>query len=119
MPLSIVFQNGGRIMKTLTKAFNAISVRKGEIFRIDLDANPTTGYLWDVRLTAGKASLVSQNYSASAQADSLVIGGGGVESFVYKAEEAGTIEFKAEYRRPWEDSTLPAHKKSTFTVKVS
>jgi inhibitor of cysteine peptidase len=95
-------------MKTLTKAFNTATVRKGETFRIDLDANPTTGYLWDVRLAAGKASLVSQEYKSAAPADSMVIGGGGVESFVFKAEETGTVELVAEYRRPWEKGTTPA-----------
>ena len=47
-------------MKTLTKAFNTATVEKGETFRIELDANATTGYLWDVQLKAGAASLVSR-----------------------------------------------------------
>ncbi len=47
-------------MQRLSKAFNELTVKKGEVFAIDLDANATTGYLWDMRLTAGKASLVSR-----------------------------------------------------------
>lgn len=95
-------------MKTLSKSFNTATVQKGETFKIELDANPSTGYLWDVRLKAGKASLVSQNYTSDAPAGSMVIGGGGVESFVFKAEEAGTVELVAEYSRPWEKGTKPA-----------
>ena len=95
-------------MKTLSKSFNTATVQKGETFKIELDANPTTGYLWDVRLKAGKASLLSQGYTADAPAGSVVIGGGGVESFVFKAEEAGTVELVAEYSRPWEKSAKPA-----------
>lgn len=95
-------------MKTLSKSFNAVTVQKGETFKIELDANPSTGYLWDVQLKAGKASLVSQNYTPDAPAGSMVIGGGGVESFVFKAEEAGKVELVAEYSRPWEKGTKPA-----------
>jgi inhibitor of cysteine peptidase len=103
-------------MKTLTKAFNSTTVQKGDLFKIELDANPTTGYLWDMKLKAGKAQLVSEEYTSSAPAGSMVIGGGGVTSFVFKAEEAGEIELVAEYTRPWEKNAKPAasHK---FSVK--
>ena len=95
-------------MTRLTKAFNTATVNKGETFTIELDANPTTGYLWDMRLKAGKATLISQQYTSSAPAGSLVIGGGGVETFVFRAEETGTIELQAEYSRPWEKNAKPA-----------
>jgi len=95
-------------MTRLTKSFNTATVRKGDTFTVELEANPTTGYLWDMRLKAGKATLVSQTYASSAPEGSLVIGGGGVETFVFRAEETGQIELEAEYSRPWERSPKPA-----------
>lgn len=95
-------------MTRLSKAFNTATVRKGDTFTVELDANPTTGYLWDMRLKAGKATLVSQEYTASAPAGSMAIGGGGVETFVFRAEEAGEIELEAAYSRPWEKNAKPA-----------
>lgn len=104
-------------MKTLTKAFNIATVRKGETFRIDLDANPSTGYLWGVWLASGKASLVSREYTPAAPAGALVVGGGGVESFIFKVEDTGVVEVVAEYRRPWEKAT-PAAETNRFRIKV-
>jgi inhibitor of cysteine peptidase len=98
----------GQPMTRLTKSFNTATVRKGETFTVELEANPTTGYLWDMRLKAGKATLVSQKYTPAAPAGSLVIGGGGVETFVFRAEETGQIELEAEYSRPWEKNAKPA-----------
>lgn len=95
-------------MTRLTKSFNTASVRKGETFTVELEANPTTGYLWDMRLKAGKATLVSQEYTSSESADSMVIGGGGMETFVFRAEEEGTIELQAVYSCPWEKNGKPA-----------
>lgn len=105
-------------MQRLSKTFNEITVKKGDVFAIDLDANATTGYLWDMRLTAGKASLVSQNYTSEAPAGALVMGGGGVESFTYKAEQTGTVELIAEYRRPWESPQQPAADTRKFKITV-
>ena len=95
-------------MTRLTKAFNTATVRKGETFRVELEANPTTGYLWDMRLKAGKATLVSQEYTSGAPPGSLVIGSGGVETFVFRAEETGQIQLEAEYSRPWEKNAKSA-----------
>ena len=107
-PLTIFVPERPAPMTRMTKAFNTATVRKGETFTVELDANPTTGYLWDMRLKAGKATLVSQEYTSSAPAGSMVIGGGGVETFVFRAEETGRIELEAEYTRPWEKNAKPA-----------
>ena len=103
-------------MKKLTEEFNKASVAKGEHFAIMLDSNPSTGYGWDVQLKAGKASLVAEDYISDAKPGSMVYGGGGKEVFVFKAEEAGTIEIEAQYKRSWENK--PPLKSQGFSVTV-
>lgn len=104
-------------MKTLTKAFNTATVEKGETFRIELDANATTGYLWDVQLKAGAASLVSREYKTQKTPGEFVCGAAGIEEYVFKAEKSGTIELEAHYARPWEKGAKPADSRS-FRIDV-
>jgi len=103
-------------MKKLTEEFNKVSVAKGEYFAIELKSNPSTGYGWDVQLKAGKASLVMKDYISDAQPGSMLVGGGGKQVFVYKAEEAGAIEIEAGYKRSWE--TTPPLKSKSFSITV-
>jgi inhibitor of cysteine peptidase len=101
-------------MKKLTEAFNKAVVVKGEIFAIELDSNGSTGYSWDLKLKAGKATFLRQDYFSDAPPDSMTFGGGGKSVYVYKAEEAGVIEITAEYKRVWEKN--PPLKSLNFKV---
>ena len=58
--------------------------------------------------TMGNSNREMPNDAHSAPAGSMVIGGGGVETFVFRAEETGRIELEAEYTRPWEKNAKPA-----------
>ncbi|MDE2337550.1 MAG: protease inhibitor I42 family protein [Alphaproteobacteria bacterium] len=102
-------------MKKLTGQFNTATVKKGETFAIELGSNPSTGYSWDVQLKAGKASLVKTDYKPDSK-DPMIIGGGGKEIYVFKAEETGTVDIEAVYRRPWDKSS--AGKPLRFGVTV-
>jgi inhibitor of cysteine peptidase len=103
-------------MKKLTEEFNKVSVVKGEHFAIELPSNLTTGYGWDVQLKAGKASLIMKDYVTDAKPGSMLVGGGGKEVFVYKAEETGVIDIEAQYKRDWENK--PPAKVRNFSVTV-
>ena len=104
-------------MQKLTEKFNAISVKKGETFVVELESNGSTGYSWDLQLIAGKARLLKKVYNSSVNGGPMLVGSGGRESFIFKAEEAGIIELKAEYRRPWKKNNPPAAS-HTFQIKV-
>ncbi len=103
-------------MKTLTEQFNTATVKKGEIFAIELPSNPTTGHWWDVQLKAGKAVLTRRDYKSDSD-DPREIGGGGKEVFLFKAKETGTIEIEAVYRRPWDPSSDGKPLKFGVTVR--
>lgn len=103
-------------MKRLTEQFNAIAVKKGEMFMLDLEGNPSTGYLWDVKVTAGDASAVSRE-TLPLNANPMVIGGGAVERTIFRANADGIVEIEANWRRPWEATAAPA-KSCKFKVTV-
>ncbi|MBW7911620.1 MAG: protease inhibitor I42 family protein [Alphaproteobacteria bacterium] len=107
-------------MKTLTKAFNTATVEKGERFRIELEADSTTGYLWDIRLKAGAASLVSQQYKRQEEPGEFVCGGQAIEELVYQAgQQSGqTIEIEATYSRPFVPND-PTADKRLFRITVA
>ena len=106
-------------MKKLTEEFNVVSVKKGEVFEVELESNPTTGFIWDVAPTRGRATFLCQSFEGCAVPPAggvPLIGTGGIQRFLFRAEETGTIEMKAEYSRKWEKR--PPLKSCTFQVKV-
>lgn len=100
-------------MQKLSAHFNDISVRKGEIFAIELEGIPSAGYIWSLLLTAGKASLLGEEYIAP---PAPLVGGSVKQVFTFKAEETGTIRIAGEYKRPWE--AAPPLKTQNFSITV-
>lgn len=98
----------------LTETFNSISVRKGELFTLELPTNASTGYSWQIDVVAGKAQLLTQDYVDLPPAG--MVGGGCTQRLLYRADEAGEIEIRADYRRPWENT--PPAKSHTFKISV-
>jgi inhibitor of cysteine peptidase len=103
-------------MKKLTATFNEIAVKKGDYFLIELEGNPSTGYLWQFNVTAGKASAV-HNDMVPFDRNPMVIGGGGMERTVMQAEEAGTIEIEAQLVRPWDKTSVARQHRFKITVE--
>lgn len=102
-------------MKTLTETFNSISVKKGEFFLVELAANHSTGYSWEMEVAAGDAKLVSTVYIPD-DSKGNTCGGGGTARWLYMAQEDGLIEINAEYKRPWEKK--PPAKAVRFQARV-
>lgn len=84
-----------------TAADNGKTVQEplGETFGIRLQANPSTGYSWNLTLTMG-LSLAGDEYIASPTAEGRV-GAGGTRSYILVTTAKGAQLAKAEYRRPW------------------
>lgn len=105
-------------MKKLTEQFNTIAVKKGEIFAIELDASAADGgYLWDTKVSSGKATILSQE-TVFENRDPMAFGGGGLKRIFLRADEAGQIEIEAKLRRPWEHSQPPI-RQANFKVSAS
>jgi len=93
---------------------NQIDVQKGQTITIKLEANPTTGYTWEVVESEG--AILRQVGETEYEAESDLIGAGGVQTLLFEAVEAGEIELRLVYHRPWETDVEPLE---TFSVQVT
>jgi inhibitor of cysteine peptidase len=78
----------------------------GQYLEVSLGANPTTGYAWQfdaqsiaVLTQQGDPLYVPDN---TGTAEQPVTGGGGVETWKFKAVQVGTGTLRLDYRRSWE-----------------
>jgi len=93
---------------------NEITLNKGQTLTIKLEANPTTGYTWEVVESEG--AILRQVGETEYEAESDLIGAGGVQTLRFEAVEAGEIELRLVYHRPWETDVEPLE---TFSVQVT
>jgi inhibitor of cysteine peptidase len=91
-----------------------INVQKGQMLTITLEANPTTGYNWEVLHTEG--AIVRQVGETEFQADSELLGAAGAQTLRFEAVAAGQTELRLVYRRSWETGVEPLE---TFTIQVT
>lgn len=94
-------------------------VRNGEVFKIELKSNPTTGYHW-VMENSAEVNLVdslSDIYTQDEKSNENVVGSGGTQTFQFKATRKGIDTLSFIYVRPWEVGAVPADKAS-FIVEV-
>jgi inhibitor of cysteine peptidase len=88
----------------------------GKTFTIALDANATTGYSWSQTIgDTTVVTFVSNEYAAETR-DPQVVGGGGTDTFAFKAVGKGTTTITLNYARPWE--SVPPVQTRTITVTV-
>ncbi|MCG2766855.1 MAG: protease inhibitor I42 family protein [Anaerolineae bacterium] len=90
-----------------------VEMKAGQVLVISLESNPTTGYAWEV--VNFEEGVLEQAGEPEFKADSKLVGAGGVQTFRFKAAEAGEIELKLLHHRSWEEDVEPL---DTFTVQV-
>lgn len=80
-----------------------ISLKLGEVLNLSLKSNPTTGYMWNASFNS---SLIEQvNYGYDPDSPEL-IGGGGIETFTFKAVGVGETDLVMRYKRSWEPESV-------------
>jgi inhibitor of cysteine peptidase len=94
----------------------AIAVTAGDDFKIVLDANPSTGYHWELDEDTGPDTIefVSREYVAD---EPVAPGSGGAEIWTFKALSPGDVQITLGYYPPSNEPTDP-QQIQTFTVKV-
>jgi len=92
-----------------------ITTKVGETFTITLDANPTTGYKWQLsdNLTESIVKLVKSEYVAP---ETDMVGAGGKEVWTFKGVKPGETTINLEYVRPWETGVEPVEKENYRVV---
>jgi len=100
----------------LTAADNGseIELEKGDVLVITLEANPTTGYTWDVVKPLDE-QVMRQVGKIEFKPESDLIGAGGVQVIQFKIVNAGRVALKLVYHRPWETDVEPP---KSFAVQV-
>jgi sulfatase modifying factor 1 len=84
-----------------------ILVAVGEEFTVELASNPSTGYSW--ALAGALPSWLEQVGMTYVPTNPGMIGGGGTESWTFRATAAGSGTLMFQYLRPWEGIPIQTH----------
>jgi len=99
-----------------------INVTVGEDFTIDLDANPTTGYHWDLLQIEQQDCIVEQagepEYVPDTH-DEGMVGVGGTETWYFHSNTEGDAVIEFGYFAPGADSTDAPGRVANFKVIVT
>jgi predicted secreted protein/putative hemolysin len=96
---------GAKMMVTFTQADNNTTkqVATGSQFAVQLASNPTTGYDWNATVSQGLL-VTGSSYQQNANPGNMV-GVGGNQMWIVKADAAGKQTFSAIYKQPWMPTT--------------
>jgi inhibitor of cysteine peptidase len=106
--------------QTLTGADNgeSITMAVGDILKIELNSNPSTGYSWHIAANTDDVLAPVGEPQFSLGGATPMPGAGGTETFTFKAVAAGESTLTLIYNRPWETNVTPTPN-DTFTVTVT
>jgi predicted secreted protein len=104
--------------KTLTESNNGenINLKVNDVIAIKLESNATTGYQWNLsnETDSNIITLISSDYTV-ANAEETLVGGGGYETFNFKAKSKGSTAIILTYNRSWEKGEEPA---KTYRINI-
>lgn len=84
-----------------------LSLHTGQMLIVSLPSNPATGYRWHLReVSSDQLKSLGPEVFSSAKND--LIGGDGISTWRFQAEQAGTGRLYLTYQRPWETDDEPA-----------
>ena len=94
----------------------SIETRVGQDISIELEANATTGYQWELATPLDEKilRLVKSEYLPDKTG---LVGSGGKQTWVLKALQQGKTPVSFKYSRPWEKNIPPAREES-FSIVV-
>jgi inhibitor of cysteine peptidase len=88
--------------RTYDKNNHEIKTKVGEIFSIELESNPTTGYKWEESFDKKKVKLIDKNFDLPSSA----FGAAGKEIFTFEALSEGISTIQLDYKRAWESESI-------------
>jgi len=95
---------------------NLISLTVGRVTTIEIAANHTTGYSWQLAEPLNE-KVLKVEYWYYKQPNTKMLGAGGTEVWTFRAMGEGKTNLKFEYVRPWEKN-VPAIKIKEYLVEV-
>jgi inhibitor of cysteine peptidase len=68
---------------------------------IELPANPTTGYRWQVEYDKDYLDFLGEDYRTGQKPGDRRVGVGGISRFTFRALKAGQTKVSLKYQQPW------------------
>jgi predicted secreted protein len=104
---SSYIKTGTADIRTFTESDNgkSITLTKGQVIKVQLNENPTTGYRWEPTVSSG-IQVTDDTYVTSA---SRRMGAGGIHTWTLKITGSGDQHFNAEYKRSWESGSADSY----------
>lgn len=93
-----------------------ITLGENDEFQVVLEANPSTGYQWEIDPDASDTGVVAQVGEAAFESESDMPGSGGKQTFTFKATGDGSALLRLRYWRSFEPDATPLR---TFDVSVT
>ncbi len=84
-----------------------VSIESGERFEVRLESNPSTGFSWQLDVTAIEGVIELTASSLEEPADAAIVGAAGTEVFEFEAIAHGAGVLRLEYLRPTDDPPIP------------
>lgn len=104
----------GKVQLTAADNGSTVELKSDQVMSITLDANPTTGYTWEV-VEPLDEQIMRQVGEIEFIPESDAIGAGGVQIIRFEIVNAGQTSLKLVYHRPWETDVEPL---KTFFIQV-
>jgi inhibitor of cysteine peptidase len=109
----------GTVEVTAKNQGQTVRAEVGNLIRITLEANPSTGYNWELRdFDYGVAEFHSSDLVARDNAGNVLFGAPGDTVITLQAVQPGTQNITLVYRRQWEPPDQVAET-FTFTLEVA
>ena len=94
---------------------------RGELLRIELPGNPSTGYVWAVDGDLPPQLAVEDGLPGApaqvSRSDSPVVGAPQMQWLYFRAVQRGSAELRLRWHRPWEADAAPA-RTARYTITV-
>jgi len=92
-----------------------IELSEGQVLVVRLEANPSTGYGWQVA-EPGQEGILRQTGVIQFEPDSELLGAPGTQILRFEGKRDGQTTLRLQYRRPWEMEVEP---RRTFQLQVT
>ena len=97
------------IVVTAADEGRVIELGRGREMNVALEGNRTTGFSWSLDAVPSAALLqLGEPIYTATPASPRYTGAGGVETWRFRAIEAGSLRLRFVYRRPFEKEVAPA-----------
>jgi inhibitor of cysteine peptidase len=94
---------GTTIVLDAADSLSEVSLDVGDQLDVELEANPTTGYSWELGPLPDGLELVSSDFE---EPGGSLVGAGGTQVFVFDVTAPGTGILRFEYVRVFEDPVV-------------